>query len=1504
VVEVDGVPQRSPVVTGGQELAMDPILGPFLALMAALKPAAGATLEDLAALRRFVAAILFQQNPGSAIPNDPALDPALAAALAEGAALAATWAVDGTRARFVQVLELTPTASPEQPSHQFGPFLEPSGNLLRFLIFERARFQAVHIRLPNGNPSPESVLLLPPLLVPQEGNRTFDIPAGTVWMLARFLTPGARGRVGLRVTRGRLTVSAPATGANTGRMLLPSGAQWTLALEPEPPPPAEATGFDANGITLTLPQLLEVRSNGAPLVTGAPTLVGFGSMLTFVDPGGAPINTGVSIDFPFDAAATVWDIAGNRSAAAQLTGTAEATSAVWSLPVNSGAPSTFSEAPHGGSLVVQLRGALALRLAGVTGGSFRCEAALLTANAHRLDLEARRPAASGRLELELWRPALSRVVFGPEPAGRLRFVSERDRGDLALVHEGGAIRNRWDLPLAAAGEPFGFAGPLENIAVLAHPLGLALTCVAHQEQGDHAEGLALENLYLTVQRPNRLTLYAAYDGAAAAPDGVAVLLFDVLLAQPTLPDPYAASWSLPDGVQAERSALALSLSWAGATTPAMATRLMRPVAFPEPRDLRRDNDSRLRERFNEHLAAQTEVLSLLDLSSNDQHFGVALESLSDQEPTLADNRLTLPLRSVRLLMEPQVLWEPVQAGSVELSSTLNGGRTLLGTNTVKLVPVLPGVIAAAWVDAAQQRRECAALFSLPFGLRAFARLDGGRLRPLAFPPIEASLHQVDFGPAMTSAQQVRLTATGNRPPGRRDDPARSMPGALHQLDNLRAPNAANLRHVLDDPLDPIDVHMEAFNELLPLHQADLSGYGLSTFSDWRRDAEVGVTQVRFDVMRGRTALEVIQRRTVLAPCEAHLVRTIVMERRNSGRVLRFDSGWLAVDDGLFAQPARFDRGVVIAFRHIRRIRVLDRPVLVLSDGSVWREVLYDCDAELEHVTANGVAGHVPVRDQSGYVQVAPSGPGAAPTAARIAALFAAVSGPIGGPADCAIRIGGTLEAQVARIAADVAPRDGNQPPGFVVAAYVSPKLPRAGQWSAVRITSATGEAAPVDPRHGIPVVRRAGQPYTFLEPAEAYRANPVTGYGLLMATAASRVLFPQPTVDPGEPGVLRTAAPLAADPLALAQSTGAFPRRTYALRCAQPGQFDISAANDWRLANPDFAVTPPAADLAQGAAWAIQRAFPPLPKLSSVIDSASEAAPWDIGVTPNDLKLDIPPFGTLFTITTNYSAVSGALPKLQKPSLEFGPFLDGVKALVNALTQFVNLGFDVDVDVDAGTGPSPSFIVRITLRFRIGEGPNERIDIGIGKFYGEFQIHGQLEASLSGATRGRLLVEFQGDIQQPILPPLVYAGGMFRFALEIRESGPPLLELGLGVTTSLGGDLIKGLLEVEVTITYGYMLIPETLQPGVLLGLEARAKLLGGLIGFSFAVQAMARIQRVALEDLNVTIFADIRVVATVQIAWLLEEDIDIRTQFKQKLPLGLAALPLGGGALAVVGSI
>jgi len=895
----------------------------------------------------------------------------------------------------------------------------------------------------------------------------------------------------------------------------------------------------------------------------------------------------------------------------------------------------------------------------------------------------------------------------------------------------------------------------------------------------------------------------------------------------------------------------------------------------------------------EHLQGQPEFLNLLDLSTGADHFGIALESLSDARPRLdLANCLSVELRDMRLLMQPQVHWEPVWAGrgfdSPKLESLTHGGQTVVGANSVKLVPILPRIVSAQIARGASVLDRAAALFSLPFGLRTLVFMDPVAFPQFQIPAVSVALHQPEFDNNLTAAQQLRLVATGGRPPGRALDPARTMPGRLRQLANLVFPNNAGLTSVLPSELGPF--FQTKFEQAVPLHAVDLSGYGLSCFSDWHVDNEeaFGVTQVRFDVVVGRTSYEVIKFRTVLGPCQARVVRSIVMERRNSGRVQRFDTGWVAIDDGTFDRYVRFETGVVRALRRIRNIRILPQPLLHLKDGSDWQPVLFDADAEIDDVTAGGHNGLVPALDQAGYVQTGPDDP---PQGPRFAELFKAVGGPIGGAVDCGVRLGRTLDMQLSALVADLAPDDANAP-GFAVAVHGTPKLPRAGQWSAVRIDGKTSDVSAVDARRGLPVVRRPGQPCTFRDAADARRNFPVAEYGLLLTTPASRVLFPKPTVNPDEPGRLRSAPPLMADPVSLLQASGAFPRAAFALRGKETPLFDVSAANEWRLDNPNFSFVPPLGDVASGADWSIVRGFPVDPEnpLSPIfnlqIDSSAVARPWEMLQPPNKIDLTIPGFGTVLTIDSNFAALSDALPGMQEPTLIFGPVLDALKDMVNALEAFIDLPFKVEVHVTAGQGPSPSFIVHLNMKFRIGEGADERIDIGLGKFYGEFELTGELETALKGDSHGRLKLEFQGDIQQGILPPVLYAGGLFRFALEIGDTGHPVIELGLGTTTSLGGDLIKGLLEVEATIKYGYMLVPETLKPGVILGIEARAKLLAGLFALSFSADAMALVERLNSDDKTVRIFADIRVAGRIQVAVFFKKSVDFHTQFEQNLPL------------------
>ena len=90
-----------------------------------------------------------------------------------------------------------------------------------------------------------------------------------------------------------------------------------------------------------------------------------------------------------------------------------------------------------------------------------------------------------------------------------------------------------------------------------------------------------------------------------------------------------------------------------------------------------------------------------------------------------------------------------------------------------------------------------------------------------------------------------------------------------------------------------------------------------------------------------------------------------------------------------------------------------------------------------------------------------------------------------------------------------------------------------------------------------------------------------------MTTPSSRVLFPKPTVDPGQAGKLNGDPPRLADPLCLVQASGAFPRGAFAMVGKERPVFDISGADGWRLDNPKFTFDGPEPGIASGGAWTL-----------------------------------------------------------------------------------------------------------------------------------------------------------------------------------------------------------------------------------------------------------------------------------------------------------------------------
>lgn len=1482
---------------------------------------AGLPPQALSALRRRLAACLIQDNPEFVpIMSAPNVPPDLLQAAIEGAQLADELDAAGVRMRFIRQPYLAVESTADRRTEVHGPFIDDDGALMQFAFFETVPFRSVIARteLPFGDVT-ETFLLMPQHSGPDPVDPSvWNLPAGTVWMRADRLVDRAAGWAGLRIARGTLRFD-DATAGDDG-LEMPADAQWTLSVEPELPPAGTAAGSDGAAVTVLLPTELRVSSDVGPVVTGPLGMSGFGSALHFAARSGAAVATANAVVFPFDTGGATWSVTANRSPLFDLgaDSVVVVAEAAWVVRLTAAPPDWFGEAAHGGAVRLRLGDGVRSRVAD-TAGDTRWRTAVLTADAYGIDLHAQADARVV-VDLALWNASRTtvRIGGGTVPTG-WRHASRRGGPDVVTVEHAGRLVDRWDLPRAASGAPFAFDGAVEMLSLIAGTDGRRLAAVAASRSPDPEEvhGYVLANLFLHVRAANRAAVVGSGPSWGELTDGRLQLVFDVRLAQPTLPDPYAASWNVrhldvPDTV----SGLSAVVAWTD-DGPTVTSTLRRPVTLPEPAqpDDPPDPESDLAAASAAALfAASGSHLDLLDVSGRDHQWGVALEATPPAAWTVEHNLLRWPMSRVRLLMQPQVHWEPVQVVAnpkvlsvgERVESSTQGGPTLVGvTNDVELVPVLPGRAGFEMISGADGSHSFGALFGLPFGLHAFVTIPRGEDTETA--RVTANLHEPvftgDSENVFTAARQLRLLATGHDLPGGRTDPSRTMSGVLWQTPNLRA-NNGHLPSVLSTEV--ASVVNESFEQDVPLHHVDLSGYGLSTFSRWRRALPedgpemTGVTQVRFDVVVGRTSYEVIELQSRLWHPQSRVVRTIILERGNSGTVRRYDSGWKSIDVGTCQRYARIATGVVADYRNIRNIRIVETPLIHIGTEWTWQEVRYDADLRLVADPAADPDGHtVPIRDHTGYVQISPVDPpqvaATKPTAHDFAKLMAAVGHPIGGQIDATVRLGGTLAMHLSHLEVAAAPHPGATVPQFMLAASGVPALPRAGQWTAVAIDGPTKDVAPVDPRRGLPVIRREGDTdFVFRDAADAYVADSgFTEYGFLMATPSARVLFPGPRVNPGTRGRLSTAAPLIADPCALAQASGIFPRPPFALRCAEQARFAVSADDHWTLTDSGFTFTPPVPDLVQGAGWGIERLFPLARQAVVGIDSVASADSWKLELQqPDELRLRVDPFGTIVTIRSTFATRSGGVPGFDSPTVVFGPELEDLLEIVDVLGKFVELGFTIDVDVSTGSWPNPSFLVDLALHLRLPAQRDGRVDIGVGKLRGSFDLTGRLQVTPSGATTGRLTVELSGDVQQAIIPRVAYAGGQFRFVAQITDGGTPKIEAGLGVVASIGGDLIKNLVELEATVHYGYMLVPETLQPAVLLGIEARAKLLAGLLGLSFSADAMARIDRV--DEKAVTLSAELRVAATVQVAVLIEEEWEIRTRFRQEIPLAAFALIAG----------
>jgi len=588
-------------------------------------------------------------------------------------------------------------------------------------------------------------------------------------------------------------------------------------------------------------------------------------------------------------------------------------------------------------------------------------------------------------------------------------------------------------------------------------------------------------------------------------------------------------------------------------------------------------------------------LRLLDVSTNKDLLGVELVARSEGARfQIRALDVCTPATGLQVFALPQVHWEPVRTLDRDqdvphlghfptpLASVSDGGATRLAVQSQRLVPAIPDLAVDAVLAGFHTGERAALLTTLPFGLRALLELrpraSGGRAAD-----VMAKNRPAFAGPGLRGGAQIAFVAESG--PSGRDDSS-YFDGAMIQVRNgvSLAAGAPLDISVLGSVVDPADSVQEMFNDefgpgaataRVPVTRLDVSGYGGSCFSDWLKKsaAYAEAAKVQFQVVVGRAALEVVKFATVLYPWGIRLTRTVTIERRGGGGVIRRDSGWQASSPGLFQFPSSalpgtdyvVHPGLLRGLFGVRNIRSTGLAPISFPGRNGKRVTLapkfFDARARidgLEGATELDAVGVV------GYLQIEPIGE---PLHEDDIRALLDHQGSAGGPVDGVVNVGASgFRVRATRVEVGSATGSGGRPE-LVGVVRSAPVFKQEGAWSAVRVPGPSNphgdaEAVTANEVRGLPVVREglllgvSGDamvlgPQTdlrFADAADVHRPDdPEWEYGFLQTSPAHVFLFPRPHVDPGVSELRSRTQPRFADIYARCTSKGVFPPASNAI---------------------------------------------------------------------------------------------------------------------------------------------------------------------------------------------------------------------------------------------------------------------------------------------------------------------------------------------------------------------
>ncbi|MDF1699265.1 MAG: hypothetical protein P1U56_25645, partial [Saprospiraceae bacterium] len=615
---------------------------------------------------------------------------------------------------------------------------------------------------------------------------------------------------------------------------------------------------------------------------------------------------------------------------------------------------------------------------------------------------------------------------------------------------------------------------------------------------------------------------------------------------------------------------------------------------------------------------------LLDVSTNMDLIGVSVspawfkdtyQSLSsditNENPELnvgngrfliKDMAIHTPMSMVNVFTLPQVQWEPVQTLPEDqnpaalgwfpenLSSASDGGPSRLIGLSQELSPIIPDLLIHQIKDSFVAGEDALALTTLSFGLKAGFTLKSSESARRNADAIEF-VQPVFDQKKMKGGIQFSLKAEGGNP--KFNSPSPGFEGIMVQTLNgyelfTGTPLGISVLGATKQPQASVERRFnaefgpDARIPFVPVTRFDLSGYGASNFSDWENEAAMAsIGKVKFNITVGRTSFEVVKFVSKIYPWGITVTRSVTIERKSGGGLIRKDSGWQATESGIFnfileegnPNPFKFHPGVFRGCFNLNNIRPVSNNIIKFDDTiieggnplSVTVElapIYFDSEVVLkgqedDKVFSKGILG---------FIQLSPQpNKNTNPWTPRLLSSEAFQKliqdqGPIGGPLDTILNIDNSgFKFRASRFEVDVIERGGQ--PEFVSIVRGQPVLPNNGSWSVVKIPSPTNntdpqEAVSTDSSLGTPLfidntwnppidttmnVSPPSGPYRFADSVDLFAAQPRFDYSFMQNTGSQAFLYRRPVLSIGSNALSSILKPVFAGPFAMFTTKGAFP---------------------------------------------------------------------------------------------------------------------------------------------------------------------------------------------------------------------------------------------------------------------------------------------------------------------------------------------------------------------------